>query len=316
MKLSVFLNETRRPERAVDLAVEAERRGLHGAWAPHIMGFDALTVMALIASRTERVRLGTSVVPTWPRHPVAMAQQALTVGALAPGRFRLGVGPSHVPVIRDMHGLEFDKPIRHVREYLEVVRSLVSTGAVGHEGERYRVHIGLELSDERMPVMVSALSEQMLRTAGRHADGVITWLAPAEYVSSTVVPLVRSAAEDAGRPVPPVVAQVPATCSDDRGAVREAVRTHFGIYPMLPFYNAMLRAAGAPGADEALAGGWNDELVDAVVPSGDEAALADRTRAYLDAGADEVAYAPFPAGDDREASLARTMDALAAIAAS
>jgi len=313
MTLSLFLNENKHAERAIEYIVDAERRGFHGVWAPQIMALDAMTLFGAAAGRTERILFGTSVVPTFPRHPAVMAQQALTVQALSGGRFRLGMGTSHVPVIEAMYGLSFEKPIRHIREYLAVVRGLARDGTVAFEGEQYRVNLGVEIPDPSMPVMISVLSEQMSRAAGRWADGAITWLAPPSYIASTVVPLVRAGAEAEGREPPPVVCQVPTVCSEDADAVRKMVRRAFAVYPMLPFYNTMMQKAGLPGAAEALSAGWNDDLIDAVVPYGDEAALGARVEEYLDAGADEVVYAPFPVGGDWDASLARTLDALTAI---
>lgn len=314
VKLSLFVNETKRVDRAVDQVVDAEARGFHAAWMPQIAGFDAMTVLALAATKTERIRLGTSVVPTWPRHPVAIAQQALTVSQLSDGRFDLGIGTSHVPVIEGSYGIPFERPIRHIAEYVQIVKSLATTGAVNFVGEQYRVAAGVAIPDERMPVMVSVLSEQMTRTAGRYADGGITWLAPPSYIASTIVPLIRKGADAAGREPPPVVCQVPATAEADAEAVRKTVRRLFGIYPMLPFYNAMMQKAGLPGAADALTAGWNDDLIDAVIPYGGEEALGARVAEYLEAGADEVVYAPFPVGGDWKASLTLTLDAMTQIA--
>lgn len=314
MKLSLFVNETKRAERAVAQVVDAEVRGFHAAWMPQIAGFDAMTVLGVAATRTERIRLGTSVVPTWPRHPIVIAQQSLTVSQLSDGRFDLGVGTSHVPVIEGSYGIPFEKPIRHIGEYVQIVKALATTGAVNFRGEQYRVAAGVEIPDERMPVMISVLSEQMTRTAGRYADGGITWLAPPSYIASTIVPLIREGAQAADREPPPVICQVPATAEEDADAVRKTVRRLFGIYPMLPFYNAMMQKAGLPGAAEALASGWTDDLIDAVIPYGGEKALRVRAEEYLEAGADEVVYAPFPVGGDWKASIALTLDAMAAIA--
>lgn len=314
MKLSLFVNETKRAAAAIDQIVDAEQRGFHAAWMPQIMGVDALSVLAVAATRTERIRLGTSVVPTWPRHPIVMAQQALTVSQLSDGRFSLGFGTSHVPVIEGMYGIDFEKPIRHITEYVDIVKSLVTSGAASLQGEQYRVAGGLEIPDERMPVMISVLSEQMTRTAGRLADGAITWLAPPGYIESTIAPLVKEAAAAEGREPPPIVCQVPATAAEDAEAVRKTVGRLFGVYPMLPFYNTMMQKAGLPGAEEALSSGWSDELIDALIPYGGEDALAKRAQEYVDAGADEVVYAPFPVGGDWDTSLADTMDALTAIA--
>lgn len=310
MSLSLFLGQIKRLDRAVDQIVDAEERGFHAVWSGQTFDFDAMTALAVAGDRTQRIRLGTAVVPTWPRHPLVMAQQAMTVNQAAGGRFRLGIGPSHVPVVEDMLGIDFDRPILHVREYVEILRALMREGSVDFAGDQYRVKATVGVQDEQLPVYLSVLSEQMCRTAGRIADGAITWLAPPGYIASHVAPLVREGAEAEGRPVPPVVAAVPTACTDDADAARKTIRRLFAVYPMLPFYNAMMVKAGLPDAEAALHRGWSDELIDAVIPFGDAPVLAECAAAYEEAGADEVVYLPFPVGGDWSASLATTLDTL------
>ena len=314
-KLSILFSETRDPQRAVERVVAAEQRGFHSAVLGTAFGLDPLTVFAVAATRTRRILLTTAVVPSWPRHPLALAQQAATVHAVSGGRLRLGVGPSHAPVIEHMYGLRFEKPVRHAVEYLTVLRGLLQEGASKFAGETYQVNAPLDVVGGRgVPVLLSALGEPMARAAGRCADGVLPWLAPPRFVGEVLVPAVRAGAAAADRPAPPLIAEIPCVLSTDRDEVREAVRRELAIYPRMPFYRTLLERAGVPGAAESARAGWSDGMIDAVVPHGDEAALARAIDAYFGAGADEVVLSPLGAGRDPAASFERCCDTLARIA--
>jgi F420-dependent oxidoreductase-like protein len=291
VKLSLLFPETRDPARVVELAQRCDALGVHGMWLGSAFGIDPIMALAAAGAATERLVVGTAVVPTWPRHPVVMAQQAATAHAMTGGRFRLGVGPSHVGVM-GMYGIPFDRPIRHLDEYLTVLCTLLDEGRVSFTGEQYRVKAFLDVAgDGRPPVLLGALHEQVSRLAGRRADGVLPWLAPVSWVSDVVLPNVRKGAADAGREPPPVIAELPCVLSTDRSYVREVVQRDLAIYPKVPFYADVLARSGFPGSE------WNDAMMDAVVPWGDEDAIAGRVRAYLDAGCDEVALSPY-GGDD------------------
>ena len=315
MKLSILFSETRDVDRAIALIVAAERRCFHGAFLGAAFGFDPITVLALAGTRTERILLGTAVVPTWPRHPVVMAQQAATAHAASGGRFRLGIGPSHVPVIEGMYGLDFERPLRHLREFFAVLRPLLRDGEVAYDGELYRVHAPLQVVGRGdLPILVSALGEQLSRFAGRHADGVIPWLAPPQYVSEQIRPNVEAGAAAAGRSAPPIIAAIPCALSTDADAVRAIVRRRMGMYLTMPFYRSLLERAEVPDAANGAPDGWTDAMVDAVIPYGSQESLAETIRTYARAGADEVALQPIGVGDDPERSVERTYDALADIA--
>jgi alkanesulfonate monooxygenase SsuD/methylene tetrahydromethanopterin reductase-like flavin-dependent oxidoreductase (luciferase family) len=193
-----------------------------------------------------------------------------------------------------MYGIRFEKPIRHISEYLTVLRALLADGNVSHKGELYRVMGFLDVeSGGTPPVLLAALHEQMCRTAGRSADGVLPWLAPPSYIADVVVPQVKKGASDAGRDAPPVVAEIPCVIADDFDKVREIANTDLAIYPQMPFYADTLVQAGVPDAADAMANGWTDAMIDAVIPWGDASALGKAVQSYLDAGADEVALSPF-----------------------
>lgn len=314
MNLSLVLAETRSVDRVAELAARADSDGFHGLFLGTAFGFDPILALALAGSHTNRLLLGTSIVPTWTRHPLVMAQDAATANAACRGRFRLGIGPSH-PFLMRMLGVDFQRPVGHVREYLTVVQALLADGHVEHDGARFHLQAFLDVADAgRPPVLLAALRPQMCRAAGALADGVLPWLAPASWVADVMVPAVRAGADDAGRPAPPIVATIPCYLSADPAAVRDAARRDLAIYANVPTYTDMLTAAGVPDADTAASTGWTDAMIDAVVPSGDEDQLAARLAAYVEAGASEVAVSPFGCGPNPEQNLADCWEVLSGIA--
>ena len=189
---------------------ELEARGFASFWMPNIFGLDAIATLAIAGRETQRIELGTAVVPTYPRHPIAMAQQALTASAASNGRFTLGIGLSHKIVIEDLMGLSYAAPLRHMREYLTVLGMLLRGEPAKFEGQEYRVNLGLQVPGARpVPVLVAALGEQMLRLCGRLADGTILWMTGPKTIEKHVAPTLFAAARDAGRPRPRIVANLP-----------------------------------------------------------------------------------------------------------
>lgn len=309
MRISLLFAETRRLDAVRDLAARTEADGFAGLWLGAAFGFDPIMALALAADATSSIDLGVAVVPTWPRHPVVLAQQAATASAACDGRFRLGIGPSHKPVM-DMYGIEFDRPISHLREYLTVLRALLHDGSVSHAGERYTVNAFLDVADAPPPpVLLGVLREQMAQLAGSHADGALCWLGPADYLRDVVAPNLARGAAAAGRDKPPLIAELPCALTTDRDAVHEMAARDLGIYPHVPFYRAMFEAAGVPLGGR----GWSDEMIDASVLYGDEDGLAAKVQALFDAGADEVALSPFGVGTDPEASQADCIKVLSDI---
>jgi F420-dependent oxidoreductase-like protein len=312
VKLSVIFPETRSLPAVRELAVRSEEQGFSGMWLGAAFGFDPMMALALAGDATHTIEMGVAVVPTWPRHPLVMAQSAATASAATGGRFRLGIGPSHVPVMQ-MYGIDFDRPISHTREYLAIVRALLADGRVAHDGERFRVNGFLDIADAPAPaVLLSVLREQMARLAGAAADGALCWLTPATYLHDVVAPNLAAGARDAARAVPPLVAELPCALSTDRDAVHAMAARDLGIYPQVPFYRNMFEAAGVPLAER----GWSDAMLDASVLFGDEDALATGVQALFAAGADEVALSPFGVGDDPARSQAECLRVLSDIARS
>src|SRR5918911_4279570 len=298
-------------QEALAMIERAEQLGIQAAWMTTGGGRpDSLTTFAAAAVRTQHIKLGTSIVPTFPRHPLVMVQQTQVIAQLAPGRFRLGVGPSHRPSIEAM-GIPFASPLGHLREYLRILKALLQQGRVDMDGTYYKAHETIPEPVE-LPVMASALQRGSFELCGEEADGAISWICPGLYLRDVALPAMRLGAERAGRPVPPLIAHAPVCVHDNATEVRTAVREQIQN-PRLPFYRQMLIAAGFPEAEN---GTWSDAMIDAVVLGGDEAQVAERLHTLLAYGATEILASPVLAGRDRAASLERTMRLLGRVAQS
>jgi len=280
----------------IDGAKRAASAGFDSVWFSNIFGLDAIATAAVVGSHVPDIALGTAVVPTFPRHPHAMAQQAATAADATGGRFILGIGLSHQVVIESMFGLSFDKPARHMREYLSVLMPLLREGKVAFKGDVYSVQATLDRPGGAPPVLVAALGPVMLRTTGELADGTITWMTGHQTLANHVTPTLRAAAEAAGRPEPHIVAGVPVSVTADKNAAREQAAKTFAIYGQLPSYRAMLDREGVEGpADLAVVG--------------DEDEVAGEVRRYADAGVTDFNAVVYGDSDTRE----RTMKVLAAL---
>ena len=270
----------------VERARRAERFGLASVWFSNIVGHDAMTVAAVAACTTSRVELGTAVVPTYPRHPHAMAQQAASTQAAAHGRFILGVGPSHRVVVEGRWGLSYDHAYAHTREYLAVLTALVRTGKVDHAGERFSVHAPLTSVDGLpVPVLLAGLGPKMLALAGSVADGTVTWMVGPRTLRDHIVPRVRDAAARSGRPEPRIVVGLPLSVTSEPATAREIAGRVYSRYGSLPSYRAMLDHEGVDGpADVAIVG--------------DRRSIAEQVARLADAGATDLIAQPFTPTDD------------------
>lgn len=253
--LYVSADATTPLSQVLDRFEQAEAAGFHTAWAGQTFDWDALTLLALAGRVTRRIELGTWVVPTYPRHPSALAHQALTVQAACGGRLLLGIGVSHEAVVARRLGLDYAHPLRHMREYLEVLQPLLAGRAVKHEGEEFRIDLQVgTLGAEPPAVLVAALGPKMLALAGRSADGVAIWLGGPRYLGGFAVPAVTEAARAAGRPVPRIVSGLPIAVSTAADA-RASAEAHLARSSRLPVYRRVLAREGAAGpADVAIVG--------------------------------------------------------------
>lgn len=302
------------PERAnapaaVAAIRRAEERGVPMMWA--ITGgrsLDAMTVFAAAAVQTSRIGLGTAIVPTYTRHPVVLAQQTVALDQLAPGRFRLGIGPSHRPTIEGAYGIPMGKPLDHLREYLTVLRALLWEGSVDFEGQYFRVKTPI-VGTARVPIYTSALRPNAFRLAGEIADGAISWMCPADYLLNQAIPALEAGAARAGRPRPRLVAHVPVVLTTDRATMLERARPVVGMYGRQPFYAHMFATAGYPLQAD---GTPSDDLLDHLVVWGDDARIGERLASLLERGIDELLVMPIfgTAPAEEEAQLSTLLAAL------
>lgn len=246
-------------EGVISRAKEMESQGFRTMWMVQAYGHDAINTLSIAGRETSTIELGTSVVPIHPRHPVALAQQAMTAATASGGRFTLGIGLSHKAMIEDNLGLSYDKPARHMREYLAVLGPLLKGERVNFAGEQYKVNVGVSISTPKpVSVLLAALGPAMLQIAGEHADGTITWLTGFDTLENHVVPSIHKAARDAGRPAPRIVVGLPILLTNDPDGARKILAKELGFYNALPSYRAMLDREGASGpVDVAIVGGEN-----------------------------------------------------------
>jgi F420-dependent oxidoreductase-like protein len=301
MRIGMMVGATAGGDGGLDALVAqakaCEAKGFHSLWMANIFSYDAIGALGIVGRETSRIELGTAVVPTYPRHPVAIAQQALTTQAASRGRFVLGIGLSHQIVIENLLGLSYARRASHMREYLEVLAPLLRGEPADWKGDEYRVQVGLQFPGVApVPVLVAALGPAMLRITARLAAGTITWMTGPKTLAAHTVPTLRAAAREAGRPTPRVVAGLPIALARDAAAARARAAQEFSIYGQLPSYRAMLDREGAAGpADVAIAG--------------DERALDAALQRLEDAGVTDFCAAAFEA---EPGAAARTTEYLAA----
>ncbi|MGA5466809.1 TIGR03564 family F420-dependent LLM class oxidoreductase [Mycobacterium sp. NPDC050041] len=316
MRIGLMVGSDRERPRAQRLdglladGTAAENAGFASFWFPQVPGYlDAMTAVALLGRVTERIELGTAVVPIQTRHPLIMAQQALTTQVACGGRFALGIGPSHYWIIDGQLGLSYDRPARQVAEYLDVLGAALSgPGAVDVENGGHRVHGTIDVTDTfTTPMLIAALGPVMLRLAGERAGGTILWMADERTIDSHIAPRITAAADGAGRPAPRIVAGVPvALCAasevDDARAYASEVLGHADFSPN---YVRLLEHGDAQDVGDTMA-------------AGDESAVVARLRRYRDAGVTDLAARVVPLGADtaaRRESRRRTEEFVASLAA-
>jgi len=273
--------------------------GIETAWSSQIFAYDALTAIAALAREVPSIHFGTAVVPTYPRHPVMLGAQALTVQAVSGGRLTLGIGLSHQMVIETVFGMSFEKPARHMREYLEILMPVLAGEQATFAGETLSASTfgPLQIDAPAPDVLVAALGTVMLTIAGHLAQGTITWMTGPATIEQHIAPTINAAAAEAGRPVPQIGVGLPVCVTGDPDAARAKAAEVFAIYGQLPSYRAMLDREGAAGpADVAIVGTASE--------------VAAQVRRLSDIGATDFCGAPFGTGDEMRASV----DTLAGLA--
>lgn len=288
----------------------AESAGLDTAWMPQVPNdFDALTMVALMASHSSTIELGTAVVPLQAQHPIALARQALSVHAVAGGRLALGVGPSHHWIVGDMLGLPYEKPAAYTRDYLEVLAAAFQNpGEVDVVNDSFTVHNPLDLPPvSSLPVLVAALGPVMLRIAGEQADGTVLWMADERAIGGHIAPRINKAAAEAGRPAPRIVAGIPVClCANSEiDAAKERANRILSEAETSPNYQRLLDRGDARNVGDLCA-------------AGDEASILARFKQFADAGVTDLSVRLLPIGDSRDelvASKYRTREMIGELAA-
>ena len=288
MKLGIFDGNSG-PHVTVDDYVATARAaadaGFDSYWLPQIFGMEALSLLGMIGREVPGINLGTSVVPTYPRHPVTMAAEALTAQQASGGRLHLGIGLSHQMVIENMFGMSFDRPADHMAEYLKALTPLLRGEAAATSGERISAHVSLEIEADPVPLLIAALGPKMLRLAAEYADGTITWMTGPATLADHTIPTLNAARDDLGRGPARVAAALPVAVTADVAAAREVAAKAFAVYGMLPSYRAMLDREGAAGpADVAIIGSAGE--------------VSDRIGQLAEIGVTDFAAVEFMSGDE------------------
>ena len=294
---------------AIERARLADHLGYDSIWSSQLPpSRDTPLVLCTYAAATQRIGLGTAVMPIYTRHPTAMAQMALTLDEISGGRFRLGIGVSHQVTVESMWGLRLVHPVEAMREYAGIVRSLITTGSVSVDGEHFSAHTAYTAPRrEELPIIISALSPRMLELAGELGDGVSLWMCAPDYIADVVVPAVRKGREKVGKTLEgfEVEAAVPVCITTDRDAALAVFRKTSERYASLPFYRKVLDKTFPDMSDSP-----NDRILGTLAAIGDLAEVRATIDRYRDAGTTLPLVMPF-AGHEAATGFEKTLEALA-----
>lgn len=300
LNAGMFVKPTSDVRRNLEIVQELDETGLRSVWQTNnVLWPDPLTFYAAAAATTRQIRLGTSIIQIYPRHPAALVSQAQAIEGIAPGRLRLGVGTSHRPRIEKNLGIPMGKPLTYLREYVTVLRGLLWEGGIEFHGEYFNVseHYPEGTASPRTEISISALSPRSYHLAGEIADAAISWVSPVAYLVDTALPALQEGAAAAGREVPPLIVHVPIAVTTDRQRALAAASAELAYYGALPFYQKMFASAGVPTvADDRT----SPEAIDALTVSGTSEQIRQRLEAILNEGIGELLLHPVVI-DDAEA---------------
>lgn len=319
-----FISPGRSLETAIKRARLADELGFDSAYTTHIAGRDSLTVLAAYAATTNKIRVGTGVLPIFSRTPVATAQTAATIDELSGGRMVLGLGVSHQVTVENWFDSKIEKPVTQMREYAQIVRAILR-GEDPPKGDFFNTNfhfMGYEPRPE-LPIYIAALSPKMLQLAGEIADGAMLWLCNPNYIRDVVVPEVTKGREKAGKELDgfDIVAAIPSGLAEDREASFAAMRGELVSYFSLPFYRKMIERSGfgddvkafdegmQSGDVEKAKAGISDRFLEDLTAIGSEDQVRAGVERYRQAGATSPCVGGIPGGDV-EATLAAVAELL------
>jgi len=310
--VGTFISAGRSLETALQRVERAEALGYESVYTTHIAARDSLIVLAAYASRTERIRLGTGVLPIYSRTPVATAQAAATIDELSGGRMVLGLGVAHQVTVENWFGSTIGKAVPEMREYAGAVRAMFR-GEDPPAGDKFPTRFRFMGYQPRadLPVYIAALSPAMLRLAGQIGDGVMLWLCNPDYIRDVVVPEVTEGRRRAGKTLDDfdIVAAVPAAVTDDVDIARASLRSDLIPYFTLPFYRAMIERSGygdeigafdeamKRGDNEAATAAISERFLEQLAAIGSAADAEASVRRYIDAGANSPCLGGVPKTD-------------------
>lgn len=327
MALAAFISPGKDLATAVERVRKAEELGYDAVFTTQTTGRDALSVISAYAAGTSRIKLGTGVQPCFPRHPVAMAIEAATVDEIAGGRLILGIGPSHQLTMETFYGIKMERPLARMREYVQILRSIFTTGAASFDGEFYNVRftfMGYKARPD-IPIYIAAMAPGMLKLCGEACDGDVLWACLPSFIRKSVAPRIQQTATSAGRDplAVDVIAAIPTALTTNREAALDIFRKEFFVYMSLPFYRRSIAEAGyeaelkaydeaAPDFKGQIAA-ISDRMLDEFAAVGDEKLIADKYAEYRDAGVTTPGVGLFNAGDGF-AGVEETMEAVMRVA--
>ena len=301
MKIGVFTGAAGSQgtlQEQIDEIVQCENDGLDSVWAAHITDVETMTMLALAAERTSKIEIGTAVESTYQKHPLTMTQQAFTVQNISKGRFRLGIGLSHKPLVEDRWNMKFHSPAKFMKEYLTVVNSLNSTGSSDFIGEFTGLAADMTIQERpEVPILIAAMGKMMLKISAEMTDGTLLWMTGNKTIEQHIAPTINEAASNANRPNPRVVAMNPVLVTDDIDSAKKAAIEYFDRYGLLPSYRAMLDREGLENSSE-------------IAIIGNEAEVTEKLQEYADAGATDFAASIFKTGKNDTENTARTKELL------
>jgi len=275
----------------------AAGQGFRSFWMPQIFGVEVLTALSVAARDVPNIRVGSAVIPIQPRHPMNLAQQALTANEILGDRLDLGIGLSHQMVTEGMWGISWKRSFTHMREYLDALMPLLNKEQVSVSGDIVTCRGGLDGFGTTPKVMLAALGPKMLGLAGSVTDGTVLWMTGPQTIASHIAPTINEAADTAGRPAPEVVAALPVCVTNDADAARARAAEEFAIYGQLPSYRAMMDREGVDGPGGLAVVGTAEQVQEQIV-------------AVLDAGATTFVGSEFGVGDEVDATRAALQDLL------
>lgn len=299
MRAGIFVKPTPDVGRNLEIVQDLDETGVPTVWQTNnVLWPDAMGFYAAVAATTERIRLGTSIMQIYPRHPAALVSQAQVIEALSPGRLRLGVGTSHRPRMEKNLGIPMgDKPLGYLREYVAVLRGLLWAGEVDFRGEYFNVvekYPEGVVTPPKTEISVSALSPKSYQLAGEIADAAISWMAPIRYLVETGLSNLAQGAEAAQRDAPPLIAHVPVAVTSNRDRALEAAGAELAYYGALPYYQRMFETAGLPATEN---GRTPKAVIEEITVSGTPDEIRQRLEAILAEGIGEVLLHPIAVDD-------------------